>query len=67
MRMRLRILVSPGTPRLYTTKSENTALYYARHREFPCDTRCDCGVFGVQDTANSKTFQIVFGVASKAL
>eukprot|EP00973_Karenia_brevis_P051840 7201420-Karenia_brevis.AAC.1 len=57
------------TPRLYTTESQHTALYYARHREFPCDTRCDCGVFGVQNITELKTFktfQAVFGVASKA-
>eukprot|EP00973_Karenia_brevis_P051952 7216815-Karenia_brevis.AAC.1 len=29
-------------PRLYTSKSENTSLYYARPREFPFDTRSDC-------------------------
>eukprot|EP00973_Karenia_brevis_P049026 6799683-Karenia_brevis.AAC.1 len=33
------------TPRSYTSKSENTSLYYARPREFPFDTRSDCGVF----------------------
>eukprot|EP00973_Karenia_brevis_P004790 658719-Karenia_brevis.AAC.1 len=31
------------TPRLYTTVSENTALYYARNLKFPFETRCDCG------------------------
>eukprot|EP00973_Karenia_brevis_P067819 9435074-Karenia_brevis.AAC.1 len=52
-------------PRLYTSKSENTSLYYARPREYPFDTRSDFGVFGVQNTAVYKTFQIVMGVASK--
>eukprot|EP00973_Karenia_brevis_P056773 7899512-Karenia_brevis.AAC.1 len=47
-------------------KLANSAPYYARHREFPFDTRCDCGVFGAQDTVKFKTFQLVFGMSSKA-
>eukprot|EP00973_Karenia_brevis_P058543 8153806-Karenia_brevis.AAC.1 len=52
------------TPRLYTTKSEYTALYYSKAREFPFQTQEQCGVFGTQDMTRTKTFQVVLGVGS---
>ena len=55
----------PGqTPSLYTTKSADTAYYYARARELPFDTFQNQGVWDSTLTSVNKYFQVYLGIRS---